>query len=167
MIPDFVKAREVNWMEDIDVFTSYDSKIMLVDEFIVDGHDWNLTSDILSKINETNSFSGLITNFPLKTTELILENLDLDLFDFYMIPINSLGYMMDSPLFMGKQKEKVENNLRKLDKKIIASKILACGILRPQEAFNFINSLDYIDFITCGIASVEEAKEDFNTLFEI
>lgn len=167
MIPDFVKARDVNWKEDIDLFSSYDSQIMLVDEFIVDGYDWDLTSIILSSINETNALAGLITNFPSKTTDAILKNLDLNLFDFYMVPINNLGYMMDTASFMGKQKEELIDKFKKLDKKIVASKILACGILRPQEAFNFINSLDFIDFATIGVASQNEIEQDFKTLFEI
>lgn len=166
-IPGFVKAKEVDWQNDIDVLSSYNPDIMLVDEFLVDGYDWDLTSEILEKINETNSFAGLITNFPIKTTGLILENLDLELFEFYMVPINKLGYMMDSPMFIGSKREEFENNLKKLNKKVIASKVLACGILMPQEAFNFINSLDYIDLITVGIASENEAKTDFNMLFDI
>ena len=60
MIPDFVKAKEVDWQNDIDVLSSYNPDIMLVDEFLVDGYDWDLTSEILEKINETNSFAGLI-----------------------------------------------------------------------------------------------------------
>ena len=40
---------------------------------------------ILSSINDTGALSGLITAFPLKTTTLIPENLDMNLFDFYNI----------------------------------------------------------------------------------
>lgn len=164
IMPDFNKAKKVDWKRDIKLFSKYDTPIMLVDEFIVDGYDWDLTSEILTEINKTNSLSGIITSFPFKTTDLIIDNLDLNLFDFYMIPINKLAYMMDIPSFLDKEREILKNKLYKLNKKIIASKVLAAGIQMPEEAFNFIKTFDCIDLITVGIASKLEAETDFNIL---
>lgn len=164
MMPNYDVAKEVDWEEDIEIFSSYDTPIMLVDEFIVDGYDWNLTSEILEEINR-HSLSGLITSFPNKTTNLIKENLDLDLFDFYMIPLNKLAYMMDLPSFLPSEREEFTKNISELDKKIIASRVLAAGIQMPEEAFNFIKTLDFVDLITVGVASKQEAKEDFEILF--
>lgn len=164
MMPNYDIAKEVDWQEDIELFASYDAPLMLIDEFIVDGYDWTLTSEILEEINK-DSCSGMITSFPNKTTNLIKENLDCNLFDFYMIPINKLAYMMDIPSFLPAEREPFINNLFELDKKIIASRVLAAGIQMPQEAFDFIKTLDFIDMITVGVASKEEAKQDFDILF--
>lgn len=164
MMPNYEVAKEVDWQEDIELFSSYDTPLMLVDEFIVDGYDWNLTSEILEEINQ-NSCSGLITSFPNKTTALIKDNLDSELFDFYMIPLNKLAYMMDIPSFLPSEQDEFAESIMELDKKVIASRVLAAGIQMPEEAFNFIETLDFVDLITVGVASKQEAKQDFEILF--
>ena len=164
--PNYEVAKEVDWDEDIELFSDYDCPLMLVDEFIVDGYDWKLTSKILSEINNTGSLSGLITAFPSKTTDMIRENLDLNLFDFYMIPFNSISYMMDISAFNESQREGFKQKLLGLNKKVIASRILAAGVLQPKEAFTFFKNIDYIDLITVGVAKVEEARQDFSLLKE-
>ena len=55
----------------------------------------------------------------------------------------------------------------KIDKKIIINKILAVGIQRPEEAFNFLNTLDFADMVSVGIASEREAEETFGILNKI
>lgn len=164
--PNYEVAKEVDWDEDIELFSDYNCPLMLVDEFIVDGYDWRLTSKILSEINNTGSLSGLITAFPSKSTDMICENLDLDLFDFYMIPFNSISYMMDISAFNESQREGFKQKLLGLNKKVIASRILAAGVLQPKEAFTFFKNIDYIDLITVGVAKVEEARQDFSLLKE-
>jgi len=164
--PNYEIAREVDWDDDIELFAGYDCPLMLIDEFIVDGYDWNLTSKILSRINDSGSLSGLITAFPSRTTDLIKENLDLDLFDFYMIPLNAISYMMDISAFKVSEWDEFKNKIVSLNKKIIATRVLAAGVLKPKEAFMFYQKADYVDIITIGVASVDEAKEDFSMLKE-
>ena len=164
--PNYEIAKEADWEEDIELFCQYDCPLMLVDEFIVDAYDWKLTSRILSKINDTGSLSGLITAFPSRTTDLIKENMNLDLFDFYMIPLNAISYMMDINAFKDSQRVELVNKIIGLEKKIIASRILAAGILKPKEAYAFYKKVDYVDAIAVGVASVDEAREDFSLLKE-
>ncbi|MCQ2971289.1 MAG: hypothetical protein MJ226_06880 [archaeon] len=164
--PNYEIAKETDWDDDIELFNSYDCPLMLVDEFIVDAYDWRLTSKILDCINDTDSLSGLITAFPLRTTNLIPENLNMDLFDFYMVPFNAISYMMDITAFNASQREEFKQKLTSLNKKVIASRIFACGILKPKEAFEFYKKIDYIDLISIGVAKVEEAREDFTLLKE-
>ena len=83
-----------------------------------------MTSNILSQINDTSAASGLITAFPNKTTDLLINHSILDLFDYYMIPINKLAYMMDIPSFLPKERLEFKAKIEKLDKKIIAARIL-------------------------------------------
>lgn len=162
--PNYDVAKEVDWDEDIELFSSYDCPLMLIDEFIVDGYDWKLTSKILSQINSTGSLSGLITAFPSKTTDLLKGNIDMDLFDFYMIPYNSLSYMMDISAFNNDQRQEFIKKIMSLNKKIIATRIFAAGVLKPQDAFEFFKNVDFVDAISFGVASVDEAKEDFSLL---
>lgn len=162
--PNYDVAKEVDWDKDIELFSSYDCPLMLIDEFIVDGYDWKLTSKILSQINSTGSLSGLITAFPSKTTDLLKDNIDMDLFDFYMIPYNSLSYMMDISAFNNDQRQEFIKKIMSLNKKIIATRIFAAGVLKPQDAFEFFKNVDFVDAISFGVASVDEAKEDFSLL---
>ena len=145
MNPNYDVAKEVDWEDDIELFDNYDCPLMLVDEFIVDGYDWNLTSNILSQINDTSAASGLITAFPNKTTDLL----------------------MDIPSFLPKERQEFKVKIEKLDKKIIATRILAAGILKPAEAFDFLNTLDYVDLVTFGVASKKEVVEDVTILKNI
>ena len=130
----------------------------------IDGYDWKLTSKILNAINECDSLSGLATAFPSKTTDLLKDNIDLNLFDFYMIPLNSISYMMDINAFNSSQRQTFVDKVLSLNKKIIASRILAAGILKPKEAFTFLSNVDYVDAISIGVAKKEEASEDFKLL---
>ncbi|MBQ6098916.1 MAG: hypothetical protein IJL02_03505 [Methanobrevibacter sp.] len=164
--PNYEVAKDVDWDEDIELFSGYDCPVMLVDEFIVDGYDWKLTSKILSQINDSGSLSGLVTAFPSKTADLISKNLDTSLFDFYMIPFNSISYMMDISAFNSSQREEFKQKLLGLNKKIIATRTLAAGVLKPKEAFTFFKNIDYIDLISIGVAKVEEVSEDFSLLKE-
>lgn len=162
--PNYDVAKEVDWDEDIELFSTYDCPVMLVDEFITDGYDWRLTSKILNRINDAGSLSGLVTAFPSRTSELLPENLDMDLFDFYMIPLNSISYMMDISAFNASQRQEFVDKIVSLNKKIIATRILAAGVLKPKEAFTFYKTVDYVDAICMGVAKVSEAKEDFELL---
>jgi hypothetical protein len=164
--PNYEIAKEADWDEDIELFRSYDCPLMLVDEFITDAYDWRLTSKILAEINSTGSLSGLVTAFPSKTSDLIKENLDMDLFDFYMIPYNSLSYMMDISAFNQSQRQEFIDKINALNKKIIATRIMAAGVLKPKEAFTFFKNVDFVDAICMGVAKVEEAREDFELLKE-
>lgn len=166
-MPNYEVAKEVDWEDDIELFLKYGTSAMLVDEFIVDGYDWDLTAEILSKINETGAVSGIITSFPFRTTEELKDNLDTSLFDLYMVPINKVAYMMDCPDLLEEHRIKLKETLESLDKIIIASRIFATGILQPKEAFEFINSLNYVSGITFGVASEKEASDDFSILNEL
>ncbi|WP_405286044.1 hypothetical protein [Methanobrevibacter sp.] len=164
--PNYEVAKEVDWEDEIELFSEYDCPLMLVDEFIVDGYDWKLTSKILSEINSTGALSGLVTAFPSRTTDLLPVNLDMDLFDFFMIPFNSLSYMMDINAFNASQREDFKQRLVGLNKKVIATRVLAAGILQPKEAFEFLKTIDYVDLISIGVGKVEEAGDDFSLLKE-
>lgn len=164
--PNYEVAKEVDWDDDIELFSSYDCPLMLVDEFITDAYDWRLTSKILAQINATGSLSGLVTAFPSKTSGIIKENMDMDLFDFFMIPYNSLSYMMDISAFNASQRHEFIDKINGLNKKIIATRILAAGVLKPKEAFTFFKNVDFVDAICMGVAKVSEASEDFSLLKE-
>ena len=165
LAPNYEVACDVDWQDDIELFSGYDTPVMLVDEFIVDANKWNLTSKILQTINDSGALSGIVTAFPYRTTDLLLENnLDLDLFDFYMIPINSFAYMMDTPSFLKSQRQEFREKILELNKKIIACRVFSVGIQTPKEGFTFLDSLDFVDLVTFGVASEDEIKKDMEVL---
>lgn len=169
--PDFNQAREeANIKEDIEKLAEFDNSVMLIDEFLVDSYDWDYLTNILEEINDKGINAGLITSFPFKTTEKLLKSSlveDKNLFDFYMVPVNKVAYMMDCDDFLINNQQKLENLLKKLDKKIIINKILAVGIQQPDEAFNFLKTLNYADMVAIGIASELEAEQTFTSLKKI
>lgn len=171
VMPNFEQARmEATWKEDIENLAQFDNAMMLVDEFLVDSYDWDFITEILDAINDTGIPSGIITSFPFKTSEQLIDSPileDKSLFDFYMIPVNKLGYMMDVPDFRLDKQAELKGLLDKIDKKVIINKILAVGIQRPDEAFNFLNTLDFAEMVSVGIASEREAEETFGILKDI
>ena len=171
VMPNYEEARrEATWKEDIENLAGFDNAVMLVDEFLVDSYDWDFIADILDAINDTGISSGIITSFPFKTSEQLIDSPvleDKSLFDFYMIPVNKLGYMMDVPDFRLDKQAELKGLLDKIDKKVIINKILAVGIQRPDEAFNFLNTLDFAEMVSVGIASEREAEETFGILKDI
>lgn len=167
MFPDMEKAKKADWREDIETLSKYNPSIIFIDEFIVDSYDWDLLEKILLTIKNKGYISGIITSFPFKTTEKLLKSPILDLFDFYMVPVNKLGYMMDTDSFLDENRANLSNLLNKLNKKIAINKILATGIQMPEEAFNFLKTMDYADMVTIGVSSEKEAEENFELLLNM
>ncbi|PKL67559.1 MAG: hypothetical protein CVV28_04575 [Methanobacteriales archaeon HGW-Methanobacteriales-1] len=158
-------VRKDNLEEDIQLLSSLQASMMLLDEWVTDKSDIDFIEESLNKINDENVVSGLITALPKETTPKLVDSDIKDLFDIYMIPVNKLGYMMDYPVFMHEERAELAELLKKLDKVVIANKILAVGILNPEEAMDFLKTLNYVDMVTLGVASEKEAEETFNLLF--
>lgn len=156
--------RPDNIGEDIELFAELEADAMLLHANITDTLDWDIIKENLRAIKEKKVLAGMATHRPFHTTEKLLESSIMDLFDVYMFPVNKLGYIMDTDSFGQLQRVKIREMLKKLDKKLIAKKILAAGVLKPEEAFDFLASLDYVDMVTVGIASEAEAMETFRLL---
>lgn len=150
--------------EDIKLLSELDATVMLLHADITDNNDWNAISHYLEIIKMENSVPGLVTHTPFRTTKKLLNTPILDLFEIYMIPLNQIGYLMDTDVFMDKQRAELRDLIISLDKTIIANKTLAAGILTPNDAFNYLKTADFVDLMTVGIASEAEAVETFNLL---
>lgn len=75
--------------------------------------------------------------------------------DFLMIPFNKLGLYMDA------KASEIHGLALKLNKPVIAMKVLAAGLLPVREALEFVFSFDPPPSIAIGVASVEEAANTF------
>ncbi|MDI6644360.1 MAG: hypothetical protein QME14_04815 [Methanobacteriaceae archaeon] len=150
--------------EDIETFTNLGVSSMLLHAVITDSGEWEFIAKKLDLIRDSGSIPGIVTHMPFRTTKNLLKSPIIDLFDIYMVPINKLGYLMDTSTFMEDSRTELRNLILELDKIIIAKKILAAGVLKPMEAFDFLKNLDYVDMVTVGIASEKEAEESFNLL---
>lgn len=153
--------------EDIETFSDLGASSMLLHAVITDSWGWEFIANKLDLIKDSGSIPGIVTHVPFRTTKNLLESPIIDLFDIYMVPINKLGYLMDTSTFMEDSRTEFRDLILKLDKIIIAKKILAAGVLKPMEAFDFLKKLDYVDMVTLGIASEDEAEESFNLLNEL
>ena len=149
---------------DIDLLDELGASVMLLHGAITDKLNWNFIGDRLDAIKDKGSIPGLVTHAPFRTTLELLKSSILDLFDIYMLPVNKLGYLMDTQEFLDKERSRFRELIKGLNKKIIAKKILAAGILKPEEAFDYLKALDYVDIVALGIASEAEAQETFQLL---
>ncbi|HMK54789.1 MAG TPA: hypothetical protein VK444_08430 [Methanobacteriaceae archaeon] len=151
-------------LEDIQLLASLDAKAMLLHATITDKGDWDLIEESLGFIKDNKALPGLATHRPFQTTQNLLDSPVLDLFEVYMMPINRLGYLMDCEQNLEKERAHLRSMTLELDKTVIAKKILAAGIMTPEDAFEYLKTLDYVDMVTLGIASEKEAQETWDTL---
>lgn len=151
---------------DIKLLSRLEADAMLLHGAITDSCNWDVISGHLKAIKDTGSIAGLATHQPFRTTAKLLESPVLDLFDIYMIPVNKLGYLMDTEVFLEKQRSEFSELINKVNKNVIVKKTLAAGVLTPKDAFDFIKTVDYADMITVGIAYEKEAEETFTVLGE-
>ncbi|MDD1774833.1 MAG: hypothetical protein LUQ24_04830 [Methanobacterium sp.] len=151
---------------DIELLSTLEADAMLLHAAITDSCSWDVIAGHLNLMKDEGSVPGLATHQPFRTTRKILESSVLDLFNLYMIPVNKLGYLMDTEFFMEKERDELAELMGKMDKTIIVKKTLAAGIITPQDAFQFLEKVDYADMIALGIAYENEAEETFGLLFE-
>lgn len=151
---------------DIKLFSRLDADAMLLHGAITDGCNWDVISGHLETIKNEGSIPGIATHQPFGTTAKLIESPVLDLFDIYMIPVNKVGYLMDTEFFLEKQRNEFSELINKVNKKVIVKKTLAAGVLNPEDAFDFLKTVDYADMITVGIAYENEAEETFALLGE-
>lgn len=150
--------------EDIELLNELEASSMLIHGAITDELNYDFLAEKLENIRQTGAIPGLVTHMPFNTTENLLKSPVLDLFEIYMIPLNKTGYLMDTDIFMDKERLKLKDLIKKLDKTIIAKKTMAAGILTPNDAFDYLKTLDYVDLMTVGVASEAEALETFTLL---
>jgi len=150
--------------EDIELLNELEASSMLIHGAVTDQLDYDFLAGKLEDINQTGAIPGLVTHRPFNTTKNLLESPILDLFDIYMVPVNKTGYLMDTDFFMEKERAELRELITKIDKTIIAKKTMAAGIMTPNDAFDYLKTLDYVDLMTVGIASESEAEETFNLL---
>lgn len=151
---------------DIKLLSGLGADAMLLSGPVTDTCDWNVVFKYLESIRDEGSVAGLATDQPFCTSQELLESPVRDLFDIYMVPLNKLGYLMDTDVFMDKERREYADLIKKLGKKVIINRTLAAGILTPGDAFGFLKTVDYADMITVGVAYEKEAEETFTVLGE-
>ena len=157
-------VRPENVDEDIKLFTDLDACSMMLHATITDGKDWNFISEKLQAIKDEGIIPGLVTHKPFSCTTNLMESPLIELFDLYMVPVNKLGYLMDTDTYGSEERTKLNELIKGLEKTVIAKKVLAAGILQPEEAFNYLKTVEFADIVALGIASENEASETFSLL---
>ena len=150
--------------EDMELFSNLGAKAIILHAGITDKTDWENIGSKLNDITDSGAIAGLATHLPFKTTEKLLKSPILDDFQLYMVPVNRLGYLMDCDTHGPDEREHFKKMILKLDKTVIAKKVLAAGIMTPDDAFDYLKKLDYVNMVALGIASEEEAEETFHKL---
>ncbi len=151
-------------LEDIKLLSDLNAVSMLLHADITDKRDWNFIGDKLQTIRDEDAIPGLATHMPYTTTKSLVGSAVQEMFDIYMVPVNKLGYLMDSEIYGSDERTHLNQIIKNLDKKVIVNKVLAAGILKPQEAFDYLKTVEFADIVALGIASEAEAQETFNLL---
>ncbi|WP_455645053.1 hypothetical protein [Methanosphaera sp.] len=160
-----------NFEEDMDLFSKYDTSTVILDGMFVDEaikeDDYDSISNFLNKIKNSGYTPGIETRTPFNNLPLISNSSIINDFDVLLFPLNFYGYMMDCNFLNNENKNKINNLLKSMDKKIIANRTLATGILKPKEAYDFIKNVDYLDAVCVGLAKVSEAEETLSIINEV
>lgn len=151
-------------LEDIQLMSDLNATSMILHADITDKKDWNFIGEKLQLIKDGNAVPGLATHMPYSTTKHLVGSPVQEMFEVYMVPVNKLGYLMDSELYGSDERTHLNQLIKSLDKTVIVKKVLAAGILQPQEAFDYLKTVEFADIVTIGIASEEEAQETFSLL---
>ncbi|MGB9200602.1 hypothetical protein [Methanobacterium sp.] len=151
-------------LDDIQLMSDLNATSMILHADITDKKDWNFIGEKLQLIKDGNAVPGLATHMPYSTTKHLVGSPVKEMFEVYMVPVNKLGYLMDSELYGSDERKHLNQLIESLDKTVIVKKVLAAGILQPQEAFDYLKTVEFADIVTIGIASEEEAQETFSLL---
>ena len=119
----------------------------------------DLVGEIIDRTREA-GYRCLLGSHHLGATAPILQDAGIEGFDGYVTPINKMGVMM----FPSREiVERIVVETRRGGKMIIATKPLAGGRIKPEEAFSYVFQSVGVDACMVGVASTKEAKEDFET----
>jgi len=124
-------------------------------------------SDLLGELIDRTRDAGyrsLLGSHHLGATVPLLEENRIRRFDGYVTPINKLGIMMFPTQ---REAEKAAREVRNNGKLLIAIKPFAGGRIRPKEALTYVYREMEADACMMGVASVEEAEEDFQAARQI
>ena len=157
-------VRSERELEDIRLLSNLNATSMLLHADITDKKDWNPIGETLQIIRDEDAVPGLATHMPYATTKSLIGSPVQEMFDIYMVPVNKLGYLMDSEIYGSDEQSQLNQLVKSLDKTVIVKKVLAAGILKPQEAFDYLKTVEFADIIALGIASEDEAQETFSIL---
>ncbi|MCD7781889.1 MAG: hypothetical protein LUG89_04270, partial [Methanosphaera sp.] len=157
-----------NLKQDMELFSKYGSDTIIIDGNYVDSNIQNpeILIEKLDLISDNDFIPAIETRTPFKNLEIIRESELMNHFETIMIPLNFYGYMMDCNFLNNENKSIISELVSILDKKIIANRTLAAGILQPKEAYEFISKIDYVDSVCVGIAKVSEAEETLGIINE-
>jgi hypothetical protein len=160
-----------NFDDDMEIFKKYNTSSVMLDGFFVDENIESGNCDVISKylnnIEDEGFTPAIETRIPFKNVPLLNNSQLLDNFDEIMLPINFYGYMMDINFLTNENKLKLDEILESIsDKKVIANRTLATGILKPKEAYEFIGNVENIDSVCVGVAKTSEAEETFSIINE-
>lgn len=158
-------------VNDLDVFSEFNVDTVILDGLFVDKNieegNYEIINDYLNILKDASYTPAIETRMPFKNLPLIAKSSLVDNFDTIMIPFNFYGYMMDCNFFNKENRDEFKNLVDNLNKHVIANRTLATGILKPQEAYDFIRDIDYIDSVCIGIAKKSEAEETLGVINEI
>lgn len=164
------KTSPDNFDDDLNNYRKYNTTTIMLDGFFVDKCIEDRKCDVVKKylnlIKDEGYTPAIETRTPFKNIPLITKSSFINDFDEIMLPLNYYGYMMDCNFLNNENKEKISILLSTLNKKIIANRTLATGILQPKEAYQFIRGINNLNSVCVGVAKVSEAEETFNIINE-
>jgi sialic acid synthase SpsE len=171
-ISTIITKKSLNMLKDLD------NVALLIDGNVIDNtqkigisYNKNLNIDhILSLKNavleNTDSAFGFVTHCPGTTIPKLMGLGGFwDEVDVLLTPINRIGYRI-RPKWDNRCVKALEN-AKNTGVQVLGMKILASGRILPREALEYVASLEYIDGVVLGVASVEEVEQTFSIAFDV
>jgi len=122
-----------------------------------DALDEKTLGTLTGEIRNAGIIPGLTTHQPEASIPL-LEKMDID-FSAYMTPINKKGKHMVP------NRERALNAVKSTEKKVIASKPLAVGAIKPAEGFPFV--IEHVDAFCPGFSSKDQIDDAYRVLNQL
>lgn len=123
----------------------------------------DLLEEILDRTKEF-GHKVLLGSHHLGASARLIQEESVEKFDGYVTPANRLGHMMFPT---ANEAENAIEKAQKEGKLIISVKPFAGGRIKPEEALTYVYRKLKADACMIGVASVEEAEEDFRTARKI
>lgn len=164
---------EDNFNSDMELFSKYEMSTVILDGFFVDKcikkGEIDRVVDYLKRLSgEYGYVAGIETRMPFNHLDKIYNSDIFKYMDVIMLPINFYGYMMDCN-FLNKENRKQIDELLSLydEKKVIANRTLAAGVLSPTEAYQFMKDVKYVDAVCVGMSKEAEIDETMKTIHDV
>ncbi len=137
----------LNWL------LKFEAPVAFIHASLVDKLNVEIVNKYVDLLKEHEIIPGVATHLPHITLPFIKRLRDEVGVKVLMAPLNSKGLFMGGGVTAG--------SYAQLNMPLIAKKVLGAGRIKPEEAFKFVFSFNFVKSVAVGVASKEEVEKTF------